>query len=229
MEAVDQRLGLRIGFRIEPHAWRAVAGEKALEPQHVGIFRAPDDHRAADALVEHLGSAQDQRPHQPFAKLGFGHQQRPHAVGRKDQRLDRLARNRIAERRPAGKLRQLAEKRTRAEGKKVLAIAVGVVAVDVDLPAQHDAEADTDFAGLRQHLTGRKMADFSETPGAFDIGCIEVRQDLVAARFEDRGVGVGHADTFTNAQAAVYRAANLRFSPRSGYPDAAGDPIAHTH
>ena len=84
-------LRLGIGVGVERHARRAVAGEKALEPQHVGIFGAADDHRPADAGLEHLRAAQDQRAHQPFAKLGFGDQQSAHPVRRKDQRLDRLA------------------------------------------------------------------------------------------------------------------------------------------
>ena len=88
-----------------------------------------------------MRAAQDQRAHQPFAKLGFGDQQSPHSVGRKDQRLDGLGNYAVAERRPAGELRQFANERARAEGVKVLASAVGVVAVNVYLAAENDGEA----------------------------------------------------------------------------------------
>jgi hypothetical protein len=74
-------------------------------------------------------------------KLGFGDQQSPHPVGRKDQRLDGLGNYAVAERRPASKLRQFANERAGAECVKVLASAVGVVAVNVNLAAENDGEA----------------------------------------------------------------------------------------
>ena len=186
VEAIDQCFRLGIGVGIELHARRAIAREKALEPQHVGIFGAADDHRSADAGLEHLRAAQDQRAHQPFAKLGFGDQQSPHPVGRKDQRLDRLGNYAVAERRPAGELRQFANERARAECVKVLALAVGVVAVNVNLAAENDGEAEADFADRRQRLAGREAAYFAEAPGALDIRRIEMREDLVASRLDDR-------------------------------------------
>ena len=193
MEAVDQRLGLRVGFGIKPHARRAVAREKAFEPQHVGVFGAADDDRPADAVLQHLRAAQDQRAHQPFAKLRFGDQQSPHAIGREDQRLDGLAGDGVAERRPAGELGQFAEERARAECVKVLALAVGVVAIDVDLPAEDDAETDADFADRRQCLARGETADLAETPCTLDVRRIEKREDLVTARLDDRRVGNAHA------------------------------------
>ena len=199
VETVDQRLGLRVGVGIEPHARRAVAREKALEPQHVGIFGAADDDRPADAILQHLRAAQDQRAHQPFAKLGFGDQQSAHAVRREDQRLDGFAGDGIAERRPAGELRQFAEERARAECVKMLALAVGVVAIDVDLPAEDDAETDADFADRRQCLARREAADLAEAPCTLDVGGVEKRKDLVAARLDDRRMGNAHASALTNA------------------------------
>ena len=50
----------------------AVAAEKALQPQHVGILGAADNDRPAGADFEQADAAQDQRAHDPFAKLGFG-------------------------------------------------------------------------------------------------------------------------------------------------------------
>ena len=63
------------------------------------------------------------------------------SVGRKDQRLDGLGNYAVAERRPAGELRQFADEHARAEGVKVLASAVGVVAGNVNLAAENDGEA----------------------------------------------------------------------------------------
>ena len=196
MEAIDQCFRLRIGVGIELHARRAIAREKALEPQHVGIFGAADDHRSADAGLQHLRAAQDQRAHQPFAEVGLGDQQRPHPVGRKDQRLDRLGNDAVAERRPAGELRQFANECARAEFVKVLALAVGVVAVNVNLAAENDGEAEADFANGRQRFARREAAYLAEARGALDIRRVELREDLVASRLNDRRAGLTHIGTF---------------------------------
>ena len=200
VEAVDQRPGLRVGLGIESHARRAVAREKALEPQHVGVFGAADDDGPADAILQHLRAAQDQRAHQPFAKLRFGDQQSPHAIWRENQRLYGFAGDGIAERRPAGELGQLAEERARAECVKMLAFAMGIVAIDVDLPAEDDAETYADFTDRRQCLAWGETADLAEAPCTLDVGCVEKRKDLVAARLDDRRIGNAHAGALTNVR-----------------------------
>ena len=88
VEALEQRLRLDVGFGIERFVRRAVAGEKAFQPEHVAVFRGADDHRPADAGFEQSDAAQDQRPHHALAKLGFGDHQRAHPLRRKDQNLD---------------------------------------------------------------------------------------------------------------------------------------------
>ena len=76
-----------------------------------------------------------------------------------DQRLNRLAGYGVAERRPAVELRQFAKEGPRAECVKVLARAVGLVAVNVHLAAENDGEADANFANLRQCVPQREAAD----------------------------------------------------------------------
>ena len=199
VKALDQCLSLRIGVGIDHHARRAVARQEAFEPYDIGIFGAADDHRSADTVLKHLRPAQDQRAHHPFAELGFGDHQGTYAVGRKDQRLDRSAGHGVAERWPAGKLRQFAKQRARAERVKVLALAVSFVAVYVHLAAENDAEPGTDFANLGQRLAGGKAAYLSEAAGALDVVRIKMRQDLVAAGLEHRGGGITHLGTFLNS------------------------------
>ena len=156
----------------------------------LGFFGAADDHRPADAVLEHLRAAQNQRTHEPLAKLGFGDQQSPHSVGGKDQRLDQLAGYGVTERRPAGELRQFAKEGPRAECVKVPAHAVGLVAVNVHLAAENDSEADANFANPRKCVPHREAADLPETPSTLDIRRIEMRENLVAARLEDRRVAL---------------------------------------
>jgi hypothetical protein len=106
--------------------------------------------------LEQLRATQYQRAHQPFAKLRLGDQQSPHPVGRNDQRVDGLGNYAVAERRPTGELRQFANERARAECGKVLALAVGVVAVNVNFAAENDGEALADFADRGQRLAAAK-------------------------------------------------------------------------
>ena len=71
MEAIDERLGLRIGLRIKPLAWMPIALEKALKPQHVAIIGTADNDRAAGSGLKQADTAQDQRAHNPFAEIGL--------------------------------------------------------------------------------------------------------------------------------------------------------------
>ena len=73
-----------------------------------------------------------------------------------------------------------------------LALAMGSVAIDVDLSAENDAEADPDFADCRQSLAGGEAAHLAEAPSALDVSGIELRQDLVVARLDDRRTGNAH-------------------------------------
>ena len=102
---------------IEALVRMAVAAEEVDQPEHVAVAVAADDHRAAAAALDQADAAQDQRAHDPLAKLGLGDQQRAQPVGRDDERLDRRV-SAIASTsdRPPGKLRQLAHERARARG-----------------------------------------------------------------------------------------------------------------
>ena len=55
----------------------------------------------------------------------------------------------------------------------MLAFAVGIVAIDVDLPAEDDAETYADFADRRQCLAWGETADLTEAPCTLDVGGVE--------------------------------------------------------
>ena len=167
----------------------------------------------ATPLYKQCNATQDQRAHDPLTQFGLGDQQRPHPVGREDQRLDRLGNDAVAERRPAGELRQFANERAGAEFVKVLALAVGVVAVNVNLAAENDGEAEADFANGRQRVARREAA-YSPTEGALDIRRVEMREDLVASRLDDKRAGFAHIGTFWWATTGLI----YRRSAPPGYP-----------
>ena len=80
----------------------------------------------------------------------------------------------------------------------MLAFAMGIVAIDVDLPAEDDAETYADFTDRRQCLAWGETADLAEAPCTLDVGGVEKRKDLVAARLNDRRMGNAHASALTN-------------------------------
>ena len=75
---------------------------------------------------------------------------------------------------------------------------MGVVAVNVNLAAENDGEAYADLADRRQRIAGREAAYFAEAPGALDIRRIQMREDLITSRFNDRRFGITHLGTFSN-------------------------------
>ena len=86
----------------------AVAGEKPLQAQHVGMAGAADDDRPAGAAFQQPDAAQDQRPHDALAEIGLLHHQVAQPVRGNDEAFDRLEGLGIDQRRAGGKLRQLA-------------------------------------------------------------------------------------------------------------------------
>src|SRR5262249_38839894 len=136
----------------------------------------------------------------PFAKFRFGDQQGAHATGRENQRLDGLASNGVTERTMAGELRQFAKERAWSERVEVLALAMGIVAINVDLSAEDETEANADFADRGQGLASGEPAHVTEAPSALDVCRIEERQDLVAARLDDRRAGNAHGGTCTRGR-----------------------------
>ena len=77
---------------------------------------------------------------------------------------------------------------------------MGIVAVNVNLAAENDGKAYADFADRRQRLAGREAAYLAEAPGALDIRRVQMREDLITSRFNDRRFGVTHLGTFTNGR-----------------------------
>jgi hypothetical protein len=105
VEAVDQRLGFRIGLRIERLMRMAVAAQKSRQPEHVAVAGAADDHRSAGSGLEQPDPAQDKGAHDPLPELGFRDQQCPQPVRRDEQRLHRSLRVGVDQCRPARQLR----------------------------------------------------------------------------------------------------------------------------
>ena len=82
VKTFDQRLRLRLGLRIERLMRVTVAAEKALQPKHVAVVRAADDHRPARPRLQEADTAQNEGAHDPFSELGFCDQQGPQPLRR---------------------------------------------------------------------------------------------------------------------------------------------------
>lgn len=102
--------GVAIARGIEQMMRLAVAGEEALQPHHACRMRRTDQHHAADAALEQIDPAQDQRAHDALAEFGLGDQQRAQPLRRQQQRLDIAFGAAVDQRRPSGELAQLRPK-----------------------------------------------------------------------------------------------------------------------
>jgi hypothetical protein len=148
-EAIDQRLGLWIGLWIEPLMRMPVAAEKALKAKHVAVLGAADDNRSAGAGLKQPHATQNQRAHDPLAKLRLHDQQCPELVGRDDQRLDRFFRMGVNQSRSPRQLRQLAHECARPMSNDRGATARFIVLSDVDIATQDDGKSETHLADRR--------------------------------------------------------------------------------
>lgn len=154
METLGQRPGAGIGVGIERAVRQAAAGEEALQPQHVAIAGRADDDRSADAAFQEADAAQDQRPHDPLAEVGLLHHQVAQPLRGDDEGFDRLGGFSIDQRRPARKLRQLADEVAGAVGDDRLARPEPAGLRDLDLAGQDEDQAGRHRARDHDRLAG---------------------------------------------------------------------------
>src|SRR5262249_47504029 len=101
VKTFDQRLRVRIGLGIEPSIGMAVAAKKALQPEHVSVLRAADDHRSARSRLEDSDAAQDECAHDALTQLRLCDQQCAQLPRRDDQSFNWPLRMGIHKRRSA--------------------------------------------------------------------------------------------------------------------------------
>ena len=124
----------------------AVAGEKALKPDHVRGARRADQHGAGRAALEQGHPPKDERPHDALAEIGFGDQERTQAFGRDQQRLD------VALRRSVDKRARVESWPTSARNWPAPCSTIGVTMAeavalgDRDLALEHDEHARADLS-----------------------------------------------------------------------------------
>ena len=186
VEALDQRLRLRIGLGVQSLTRMAVAREKALEAEHIAARGIADDHRPAGSGLEQTDATQDQGAHDALPELRVGDQQRAEPVRRNDQGVYRFERVGIHQSPPARQLRQFAQERAGAVADDRRTAAGLIVLGDVDLPGQDDDQAVAHLADLGQRLPHAVGAHHAEPTHPLDLGCLQGGEHLVASRVEDR-------------------------------------------
>ena len=118
MEALDQRLRLRVGVGIERLMRMRVAAQEVSEPKHVAVIGAADDHRSTGSALKQADPSEDQGAHDPLAEFGLGDKQGTQPVRRDDECAGRFAGIRVDETGPPRQLRQLAEERSGPLGRR---------------------------------------------------------------------------------------------------------------
>lgn len=192
MKPLDQRFRARIGVGIESAMGKSAAPQKALQPQHVAIAGRADDDRPAGAAFEQADAAQDQRPHDALAEIGLLHHQIAQAPRGDDDRLDRLDRLGIDQRRPVRQLRQLADEIAGAVADNSLTPAKPARLGDVDLARQDEDQPRRDRAGRHDVVAGGIGTRLAEPAHTLDIRVGEHGKHLVAAGGDGRADGRGH-------------------------------------
>ena len=163
----------------------AVAAEKTLQPQHVGILGAADNDRTAGADLEQTHAAQNQRPHDALAKLGFRDQQCAKPVRRNDNAVYRLKRGRVRKRRPTRHLRQFAQELAGPMGHDFVTVPQTVVSGDFDLAARNDDQAGPDLAGREQLVASLEGVALAEPAHPLDLERLEIGEHLIMAPLDN--------------------------------------------
>ena len=172
-----------------------IAPEKALQPQHIAVTGAADDHRSAGAGLEKVDATQDERAHDALAQVGFAHHDVAQAVRRYDEGLDRALGAGVDQRRAAGELRQLAHERALAVRDDRPAAGEFVPLRYDDLAGEDDDHAQADGAGGRQIVVRAVGPRLAEAAQPLDVGGRQGREHLVAAGLDKRTRRCGHCST----------------------------------
>ena len=159
----------------------AVALQKILQPRHFAERVGADQHRAADAALDQVDPAQDQRAHDALAEIGFGHQQRPQLIRRDQQRFDIALGMAVDQRDAAGELADLGEKLTRPLVDDRRDAAEPIALGDRDVACEDDEHAGADFAGLEQHVARTIVPEFAEPAHPRDFVRRQRRKGLIVA------------------------------------------------
>ena len=201
--ARDEVGGVLVGGGIEQMMRLAVARQKILQPRHVAERGRADQHRAADAALDQVDPAQDQRAHDALAEIGFGDQERAQFLRRNQQRLDLALGMAVDQRDAAGELADLGQELPRPLIDDRRDMAEAVALGDRDMARQHHEHARPRLAGFEQHFAVLVDAHLAEPAHAVDFVRRQRRKGLLRARkrkggrveWIDRGVVCGHVDT----------------------------------
>src|SRR5262249_36329060 len=69
METIDQRLGVRIGLRVQSLVRVTIAAEKTFEAEDIPILRTSNDYWSAGAGFKEADATKNQRAHNTLAEL----------------------------------------------------------------------------------------------------------------------------------------------------------------
>ena len=145
-EALDQRPRAGVAVGIERLVRLTVARQESRQPEHAGVAGGADDQRARETALQQTDAAQDERAHDALAELGLHDENVAQALRRDHDRLDRLHRMRVHQRRPAGELVQLAHERPGTVRDDRLLVAEHAALRDRNLAIQDDEHAGADLA-----------------------------------------------------------------------------------
>jgi hypothetical protein len=173
----------------------AVAFEKAFQSQNVAIVGPADDHRPARTFLQEPNATQDQRAHDPLPQFGFLDHQVAQARRRHKDRFHVADGNTVRQRGASGELRQFPHETAVTVGDDRLVM--GVVRAHAHFAGQNDVKSLRRVPRLKDVFAPAIAAKLAETTQPVDLGFIQTRKHLVAARFRDRSQILGHFDPFS--------------------------------
>ena len=149
----------------------AVSRQAAGQPRHLGGLRVADQQRPAGTRLDEHDAAQDQRTHDQFTHLGFGHEQGPQPLRNDQQCLDFAPRAPIDERRLAGELAHFGQEPAWAFQRYRQVMAQPVAARHHHLAAEHHEHAGAGLAGFEQVIAVVPALSIAQRQQVFDLHC----------------------------------------------------------
>ena len=191
-EALDQRLGVGIGLRVQGLVRVAVARQEAHQAQDIGVGRRTQDHGTARPPFDQADPTQDQGPHDLLTQFRLGHQQGAQPLGGHDHRLDGGLGGGVHQAGTPGELSQLPHEGPGAVGDDQLGAVAVSAADDLHMAREDQGHAMARLPGAHHDLPGLIGPLVAKSAGARQFGGRQGRKPLVVAGVVEGGLKSGH-------------------------------------
>src|SRR6202022_2091627 len=184
--------------------WVRIAGQEALQANHIRAGFVPNKHRTTGTSLNQGNATQDQCPHDPFAEFWLFDHQGAQILGRNKERFHVVDRVDIDERWLAGQLAYFGDELTGPLLHDRGAVPQSIASDHSDRALNQHKHAGSDFSRHEQILARAIAPNLPKTAQTIDFTRLELRKHLLAARIDRRHVSLAVGPSINSSSNLIF-------------------------